>query len=81
MEFHARPQLDRDLLAIGGSFMGQRELRHNIELFVDVEQLVAERCEYDASDIGAGHRRVENIRVLGETDAQSGLGVAARLKR
>ncbi len=33
--------------------MRQRELRHDVELLVDVEQLVAECGEYDASDIGA----------------------------
>ena len=41
VEFDAGPQLDRDLLAVGGSLMRQRELRHDVELFVDVEQLVA----------------------------------------
>ena len=31
------------------------KLRHDIELVVDVEQLVAERGEHDAPDIGPGH--------------------------
>ena len=62
VEFDARPQLDRDLLAVGGCLVGQRELRHDVELFVDVEQLVAERCEHDAAHIGARHGRVENVR-------------------
>src|SRR5689334_5438847 len=53
----------------------QRELRHDVELFVDVEQLVAESCEHDAAHIGAGHRRVEDVRVLGEPDPQRGLGL------
>ena len=37
------PQLDRHLLAVGGGLVRQRELRHDVELLVDVEQLVAER--------------------------------------
>ena len=43
LELDAGPQLDRDLLAVGGGLVRQRELRHDVELFVDVEQLVAER--------------------------------------
>src|SRR5207253_8398088 len=48
-------------------------LRHDVELFVDVEQLVAERCEHDAADIGAGHGRIEDIGILGKPDPQRGL--------
>ena len=81
LEFHARPQLDRDLLAVGGGLVRQRELRHDVELFVDVEQLVAERREHDAADIGARQRRVENVRIFGKADAQRGLGVNTCLKR
>ena len=77
VELDARPQLDRHLLAVGGGLMGQRELRHEVELLVDVEQLVAERGEHDAPDIGARRGRVENVRILGKADAQRGLRVHA----
>jgi len=41
VEFDAGPQFDRHFLAVGGGLVGERELRHDVELFVDVEQLVA----------------------------------------
>ena len=80
LELHAGPQLDGDVLAVGGGLVRQRELRHDVELLVDVEQLVAEGGEHDAADIGARQRGIENVGVLGEADAQRGLG-AARLRR
>src|SRR5471032_785745 len=80
VEFYARPQLDRDLLAVGRGLVGQPELRHDVELFVNVEQLVAERRENDAADIGARQRRIENVRILRKADAQRGLGLNACLK-
>ena len=43
---------------------------HDGELLVDVEQLVAERREDDPADEGARQRRVEDVGVLGEADAQ-----------
>jgi hypothetical protein len=45
-------------------------VRHDIELFVDVEQLVAQRRENDAADEGARERGIEYVRILGETEAQ-----------
>ena len=71
LEFHAGPKLDRHRLAVGGGLIGQRELRHDVELFVDVEQLVADGGEHDAADIGARQRGIEHIGVLGEADAQA----------
>ena len=78
VEFHARPQLDGDRLAVGRGLVRERELRHDVELLVDVEQLVAERGEHDAADIGARERRIENVGVLGKADAQRGLGRGRR---
>jgi hypothetical protein len=46
------------------------ELRNDLQLLVDVEQLVAERREDDAADEGARQCRVEDVGVLGQTDAQ-----------
>src|SRR5215216_1715694 len=74
MEFDARSEFDRHLLAVVGRRIGQRELRHDVQLFVDVEQLVAEGCKYDAAHVSAAHGRVEDIGVFSEPDAQRGLG-------
>src|SRR3954454_18301423 len=81
VEFHPWPQFYRHLLAVGGGLVGQRELRHDIELFVDVEQLVTKRCEYDAAGIGAAERGVEHVGIFGETDAKRRLGESARTER
>src|SRR5258708_27441384 len=81
VEFDVWAQLDRDLLAVGGSFMRQRELRHDVELFVDVEQLVAKCREYDAADICARQRRVDKVRDLSKAAPPAGLGVDTREQR
>ena len=70
VKLDARPELDGHRLAVGRSLVRERKLRHDIELLVDVEQLVANRGEHDAPDIGAGERGIEHIRVFGEPDAQ-----------
>ena len=70
VELDVRAQLDRHRLAVVGRIMGQRELRHDVELLVDVEELVAQGREDDASDIGAGERRVEHVGILGKSDAE-----------
>jgi hypothetical protein len=48
-------------------------LRNDIELFVDVEQLVAERGKNDTPDISARQRRIEDIGVLRKPDAKRSL--------
>jgi hypothetical protein len=55
-------------------FVLERELRDDLQVFVDVEQLVAETGEDDAPDIGAGERGVEDVGVLAQGDAK-GLGL------
>ena len=75
VEFHVGPELDRHLLAVGRRLMRQRELRHDVELLVDVEQLVAEGREHDAADIGAADAGIEDVRILGNADAKRGLGL------
>ena len=74
MEFHARPEFYGDRLAVGRSLVAQRQLRHDVELLVDVEQLVADGGEHDATHVGARERGVEHVRVLGKPDAQRRLG-------
>ena len=63
-------QLDRQRLAVGRPLVAGRELRHDGELLVDVEQLVAKRREDDPADEGARQRRVEHVGVFGQADAQ-----------
>jgi hypothetical protein len=41
VELHPGPELDGDGLAVGRGLMAERQLRHDVELLVDVEQLVA----------------------------------------
>ncbi len=45
-------------------------MRHDIEFFVDVDQLVAQRREHDPADKGAGQRRIEDVGIFGEAEAQ-----------
>ncbi len=70
VELDALAQLDGDRLAVLGGLVRQRQLRHDVELVVDVEQLVAQRGEHDAADVGARQRRIEHVGVLGQADAQ-----------
>jgi hypothetical protein len=81
VEFDVRPEFYRHLLAVGGGLVRQRELRHDVELLVDVEQLVAERREHDTTDIGASERRIEDVGVLGEADPQRRFGTSASPER
>jgi hypothetical protein len=70
VEGDAGAQLHRQRLVVGRPLPARRELRHHVELLVDVDQLVAQAGEHDAADEGARQRRVEHIGVLGEADAQ-----------
>ena len=51
-------------------FVAGGELRHDVQLLVDVEQLVAQPGEHDAADIGGGQCRVHHVQVLPQRDAQ-----------
>ena len=70
VEGHAAAQLDGQRLVVGRPFVAGRELRHDVQLLVDVEQLVAQRGEHDAADEGARQRRIEHVGVFGQADAQ-----------
>ncbi len=54
VERDARADLEGQCLVVRRPLVGRRELRDDGELLVDVEQLVAERCENDAPDERAG---------------------------
>ena len=73
LKFHVRAQLDRNGLSVRRGLVRERELRHDVKVAVDVEQLVAQRREDDAADIGARSGRIEVVRVLGKPDPQGGL--------
>jgi hypothetical protein len=70
VERHAGAQLHRQRLVVGRPFPARRQLRHDGELLVDVDQLVAQCGEHDAADEGARQRGVEHVGVLGQADAQ-----------
>src|SRR6185503_20203676 len=62
--------LQRERLVVCRPFVRGRKLRNDVQLLVDVEQLVAERREYDAADERARKRGIEHIGIFGKTDAQ-----------
>ena len=53
-----------------GPLVAEGELRHDLQLFVDVEELVAKAGEDDAADVGAGEGGVEDVGVFPQGDAQ-----------
>ena len=73
MELDVRAQLDRYGLAVGRGLVRQRQLRHEVELLVDVEELVADRGKHDPTDIGSRHGRVEQVGIFGQADTQGAL--------
>jgi hypothetical protein len=46
------------------------ELRDDVEFGADIDKLAAERRKNDAAGKGARHRRIEDIGIVGEADAQ-----------
>ena len=52
----------------------ERELRHDVALLVDVEQLVADRREHDTRRIKARQRRIQDVAVVAQPDAQRAPG-------
>src|SRR5581483_9926735 len=73
VKLHARPELDGDGLAVGRRLLAERELRDDVALLVDVEQLVANRGEDDARGVEARGRGIERVGVVAEADAKMGL--------
>jgi hypothetical protein len=70
VERDAAAQLDHERLVVGGPFVRSRELRHDRQLLVEIEQLVAQPREHDPADERARHRRIEDVGILRKTDAQ-----------
>jgi len=73
VKFDIRAQVDRYRQPVGRNFIAERKLRHDVQLFVDVKQLVAKRSKDDAADISPRQSWIENVGVLGKSDAQCGL--------
>src|SRR5580700_11963524 len=65
-----RTQLDDETFIVVDPLPLGRELRDDVELRADIDELVAERGEDDAADIGARQRGVEDVGVLGKPDPQ-----------
>jgi len=74
VELDARAQPDHDRAATRGPLVTGGELRHDLEIGGDVEELVAERGEDQAADVGAADRRVEGVGIVVQPDPQHGLG-------
>jgi hypothetical protein len=70
VEGDALAQFHGQRLAVGRPLVAGGQLRHDVELFVDLQQLVAQGAEDHAADEGAGQRRVQHVRVFGQADAQ-----------
>ena len=70
MEFDLGAQLDGEHLVVPRPFIRCGELRHDLEVGGDVEQLVAERGVDDAPDISSRQGGIEDVGILGETDPQ-----------
>ncbi|KAG1530818.1 hypothetical protein G6F50_017066 [Rhizopus delemar] len=61
-------QLERQHLVVGAERPRRGQLRHEMQLGIDVHQLVAQRREHDAADVGAGAVRVQDVRVFLQAD-------------
>jgi hypothetical protein len=69
VEPHPRPQMDHQGTVVRPLIAGG-ELRHDVQLPVDIEQLVAQPREHDARDIAGGQRRIQDVQILSQRDAQ-----------
>ena len=68
LKCHAGAELDCQRLVVGRPLVCGRELRNDVELFVDIKELVAHCRENDAADEASRERRIEHIRIFGEAD-------------
>ena len=75
VESDARAELERERPVLTRPLVSGRQLRNHVQLFIEVEQLVAQRGKHDPADEGSRHRRIEDIRVFRQADAQ---GLALR---
>jgi hypothetical protein len=73
VELHAGAQLDDDRLAVFRRLVAERELRHDVRLLIDVEQLVAHRRKDDSRGVEARQGGIEAVRIVAQPDAQIGL--------
>src|SRR5271165_826769 len=69
LELHAGAQMDDQVRRVL-PLVAYGKLRHDVQLGVDVEQLVAQAGEHDAPDIGGAEGGIEQVRVLPQADMQ-----------
>src|SRR5262249_38141136 len=72
LELHAVAEVDDEVGGVLPRVAG-RQHRHDVQLHVDVEQLVADAGEHDAADIGGAEGGIEQIRVLAQADMQDAI--------
>jgi hypothetical protein len=77
VELHPGAQSDGDGLAVGRRLVTSRELRHDVGLLVDVEELVAQRGKDDAGGVKARQARIEAVGIVTQADAQVALAEGA----
>jgi hypothetical protein len=63
-------QLDFQRFVVCRPLMGGGQLRHDVQLFIQVEKLIAEAGKHDAADERARHRGVEDVGIFRQADSQ-----------
>jgi hypothetical protein len=75
MEGAAGPQAEDQVLLIR-PFAARGEHEHDVQLFVEFEQLAAQRGHDGRADIGAGQHAIEDVRIVAHADPQCCASVA-----
>ena len=70
LKLDAGAQLKHQAFVAVGPIPLGRELRHETEFGVDIDQFVAQCGKDDATGEGPGHGRVEHVGVVGQPDTQ-----------
>jgi hypothetical protein len=73
LKFDAPAQWDQQGLRIGPG-VAEGKLRHDVELLIEVEQLVAQSAEDDTAGVSGGQGWIEHIGVVAQGNAKIGRG-------
>jgi hypothetical protein len=68
MEQRVFAQLEGQHLVVGAERPRGGQLRHEVQLGIDVHQLVAQRREHDAAHVGARAVRIQHVRIFLQAD-------------